>query len=149
MKADPVSKMTMMWTLSMLIFATAALIQPADAQIKKGALVLRSGAANSKANYNGQDTDPNGKLQHVSALCSPDNSNKSKSNSLIASDTTHAANHLFTDNYGATQASTIINAGGNVVSKPLPGNPNHCEISGLTMAKMTSVWAMCNVNRPC
>lgn len=149
MKANLVSKMTMVRIVSVIIFASSALIEPAGAQIKKGALVLRSGAVRTDASYNNEDRDPNGKLMHVSALCSPTNSTKSKSAALIATDTTHVANGLFVANYGATQASTIINAGGTVVSKPVTGNPNHCEISGLTVAKIKGVWTMCTAAAGC
>jgi hypothetical protein len=134
-----------------LVLATAVLSSSADAaKIKKGALVLRSGAVNTDANYSNQDIDANGKLHFVSALCSPGNSNKGHSAALIATDMTRALSGLFAGAYGATQASTIINAGGTVVSKPvLPGNPNHCEISGLTVARMKGVWTMCTVAAGC
>jgi hypothetical protein len=141
---------TAIHALSALAVTTAILTSSAAADgIKKGALVLRSGAVNTDASYRNEQKDANGKVHFVSALCSPDVSNKTNSAALIATDTTHLQNGLFTGVYGATQASTIINAGGSVVTKPLKGNPNHCEISGLSVAKIKGVWTMCTAANGC
>ena len=134
--------------LSALAVATTLLGSSAEAaKIKRGALVLRSGAVNLNASYSNEHRDANGKLHFVSALCSPGVSNKDNSAALIATDTTRGVTGLFAGTYGATQASTIINAGGAVVSRPVPGNPNHCEISGLAVAQIKGVWTMCRRSR--
>jgi len=117
--------------------------------IVKGALVLRSGLANTDGAYTKEDTDPNNKLRNVSALCSSAVSSKEHAITLIQTDTTRGATGLFAGNFGATQASTIVNAGGSVVSKPVTGNPNHCEISGLTVSKMKGLWKMCTLAAGC
>ena len=89
----------------------------------------------------------NDKLQGVSALCSNGNSTKAKSEDLIRTDKSKSG--LFQGDYGATQVSTVVSAGGSVASKPLKGNPNHCEISGLTVEKLKGVWSMCTAAGGC
>ena len=131
--------------LSLLIVSSPSFADP----VNKGALVLRSGAADGDDNYANQDVDSNGKLQDVSALCSPDASNKGKSADLITTDKTRNQNKLFQAKFGATQASTITGLGGKVVTDPLDRNPNHCLISGLKVSQIKGVWTMCNVgNNP-
>ena len=133
---------------SALTVATALLVSSAGAfVIKKGALVLRSGKANDAASYKNDSTDSNDKLQGVSALCSNGNSTKAKSKDLIRTDKSKSG--LFQGDYGATQVSTVVSAGGSVASKPLKGNPNHCEISGLTVEKLKGVWSMCTAAGGC
>jgi hypothetical protein len=127
--------------LSSFLASTCAPAQAAE--IKKGALVLRSGAANTEISYQNEATDENGKLQNVSALCSPKASSKSKSEQLVKSDMTRKKTNLFQGIFGATQASTIIGSGGTVVSVPLSRNPNHCEISGLKIGQIKGIWSMC------
>lgn len=60
-----------------LLMACGALVSASSfaevAKVPKGALVVRYGAANTDANYKGQDGYP-GTLQNVSALCSKENS---------------------------------------------------------------------------
>jgi hypothetical protein len=131
-----------------LTVATALLVSSAGAfDIKKGALVLRSGKANEASSYKNESTDSNEKLQGVSALCSNGNSTKVKSKDLIKTDKSKSG--LFQNDYGATQVSTILSAGGSVASKPLKKNPNHCEISGLTVEKLKGVWSMCTAAAGC
>ena len=131
-----------------LTVATALLVSSAGAfDIKKGALVLRSGKANEASSYKKESTDSNEKLQGVSALCSNGNSAKARSKDLIKTDKSKSG--LFQNDYGATQVSTILSAGGSVASKPLKKNPNHCEISGLTVEKLKGVWSMCTAAAGC
>jgi len=143
MKNGSVTTCNATYVLSAVILVAAVLAaSPSAAKIKKGALVLRSGQVNDAASYKNEHTDSNDKLLHVSALCSPGASTKSKSADLIATDRTRGTSGLFANMYGATQASTIMSAGGTIESKPLKNNPNHCEISGLSVAKIKGVWSM-------
>lgn len=106
--------------------------------VPKGTLVIRYGAANTKANYAGQDgyTDGNGdnKLQNVSALCA-DSTNSTQA-ALMASD------HSYTGVKASLTANstTFINAGGNVVWDPLSNSPNHCLIMNIKLRAITSAF---------
>ncbi|HVI56641.1 MAG TPA: hypothetical protein VM621_16490 [Luteibacter sp.] len=102
----------------------------------KGWLLVRSGAANTDANYDKEDSDSNGKLHGVSVLCAGISDTPAKVQQLIATDGTR----VWGPNRGVAQASTAINLGGNVVLDALPNNPNHCLINGLTVSKIKGIW---------
>lgn len=108
--------------------------------VPKGALVVRYGAANTDANYAGQDGYP-GKLQNVSALCTKTNSgvDKAKAVALMETDTTRAPGWT---KLGATNASTLINKNATVSTDPQPGNPNHCLISNIELKNIKGAWTI-------
>lgn len=120
-------------SLLCIVFAAAA---AAGNPAPKGWLVLRDGAANTDANYAKEDRDINGKLQGVSVLCADKSDTAQNVQALIASDQTRA----WGVNPGRTRVSTIVNLGGQVVTDPLPNNPNHCLINGLTLPQIKGVW---------
>ena len=109
-------------------------------QILKGALVVRYGAANTDANYAGQDGYP-GKLQNVSALCSKENSdvNEDKVLALIKTDPNRSKEWK---QAGGANASTLINKNATVIADPLPNNPNHCLISNIELKNIKGAWQM-------
>jgi hypothetical protein len=100
----------------------------------KGWLLVRSGVANDKLNYDKEDSDSNGKLERVSALCAKWDTNDVQG--LINTDTTR----VWGVNRGVSNTTTAINLGGNVVIDALPGNPNHCLINGLTLPQIKGIW---------
>lgn len=93
--------------------------------VPKGTLVIRYGAANTKANN---------KLQNVSALCA-DSTNNTQA-LLMASD------HAYTGPAVSMTANstTFINAGGNVVWDPLSNSPKHCLIMNIKLRAITSAF---------
>lgn len=101
--------------------------------VPKGSLMVRSGAASTDANYGKEDRDPNGRLQHVSALCGPDGM---KAAVLVATDHTRQ----WGTNYMQGNATAVVNLKGNVVKDPLPNNPNHCLIDGLNIGQIKGIW---------
>ncbi|MGK0600174.1 hypothetical protein [Yokenella regensburgei] len=112
--------------------------------VPKGALVVRYGAANTDANYAGQDGYP-GKLQNVSALCSKDNSGVSKEKvlALIKTDPNRSKDWK---QAGGANASTLINKNATVKADPLPNNPNHCLISNIELKNIKGAWQMYPLN---
>jgi hypothetical protein len=110
----------------------SGVVQAAD-NLPKGWRMVRAGAANTDANYGKEGRDPNGKLQHVSALCGPDQMTAA---ALVATDHTRQ----WDGNYMQGNATTAVNLKGNVVRDPLPNNPNHCLIEGLTVSQIKGIW---------
>jgi hypothetical protein len=55
---------------------------------------------------------------------------------LVATDHTRQ----WGDTYMQGNASTVINLSGNVVKDPLPNNPNHCLIHGLSVGQIKGIW---------
>jgi len=124
--------------LSMTLFVTA----PSFADnVPGGSLIVRDGAANTDANYNGEDKDINNRLERVSALCSAKNQDRTRTNAqtLIGTDKTRT----WAANYGTAKVSTVTGQGAKVVTDSQPKNPNHCLISGLTVSQIKGVWTMC------
>ena len=104
-----------------------------------GWLMARSGAANTNANYDDEDADINGKLERVSALCMKvDPVTAASVQAFVQTDTTR--NWGQGPNWWISSASTATGQGAKVVQNPLKGNPNHCLISGLTVAKIKGIW---------
>lgn len=104
------------------------------AEVGKGVLIVRGGAANTDNNYRKEDRDSNDRLYRVSALCA--SSGNQTPAALVATDTGWA----FGATYMSGSSTTVINYGGHVVKDPLPGNPNHCLINGLTLAQIKGMW---------
>jgi len=102
----------------------------------KGWLVVRSGVANDKANYDKEDSDINGKLEGVSVLCAKVNDEAVAIQGLINTDTTR----VWGPNRGVSSTTTVINQGGAVIIDALRGNPNHCLINGLTLSQIKGIW---------
>jgi hypothetical protein len=102
----------------------------------KGWLVVRSGVANDKANYDKEDSDINGKLEGVSVLCANVHDEAVAIQDLINTDTTR----VWGPNRGVSSTTTIINQGGSVIIDALKGNPNHCLVNGLTLPQIKGVW---------
>ena len=102
----------------------------------KGWLVVRSGVANDKANYDKEDSDINGKLEGVSVLCANIQDNPAAVVGLINTDTTR----VWGPNHGVASTTTIIKLDGKVVIDALTGNPNHCLINGLTLSQIKGIW---------
>ncbi|HEX7130657.1 MAG TPA: hypothetical protein VF217_11425 [Rhodanobacteraceae bacterium] len=121
---------------SALLCVMLSLAAAAGDPAPKGWLVLRDGAANTDANYNKEDKDINGKLQGVSVLCAATGDNAQDVQALIATDQTRA----WGANPGRSRVSTIVNLGGQVVTDPMPNNPRHCLINGLTLPQIKGVW---------
>ena len=105
-------------------------LQPAP----KGWMVVRSGAANTNANYDKEDRDINGKLMNVSVLCK----GTKNAPALIATDGTRT----WGATYGVSSTTTIWNKGGKVYKDPLDDNPNHCLIDGLGLGDLKGIWHM-------
>jgi hypothetical protein len=119
-----------------ILFATlcAGSISPAQAaEVGKGVLIVRGGAANTDANYAKEDQDSNGRLERISALCASSGSQTAAA--LVASDTTRVWGAFMSGN-----TTTVINSGGHVLKDPLPGNPNHCLINGLKLSQIKGMW---------
>ena len=100
--------------------------------VAKGVLIVRGGHPNT-SDYANQEQDINGKLERVSALCAP-RSNMTPAQ-LVATDTGFAF-----PTYMSGNTTSVINQGGKVVKDPLPGNPNHCLINGLTLGQIKGIW---------
>src|SRR5690606_26886427 len=96
-------------------------------------MLVRGGAANTDANYAKEDQDINGRLQGVSVLCA--SAGNQTAAALVATDTTRVWGPYMTGN-----STTVINYGGHVVKDPLPGNPNHCLINGLSLGQIKGMW---------
>lgn len=119
-----------------ILFAAliAGSVSSAQAEdVAKGVLIVRDGAANTDANYQNQERDSNDRLDRVSALCA--RSNNQTVVALVATDTTRVWVGPMSGN-----TTTVIKHGGHVVKDPLPGNPNHCLINGLTLAQIKGMW---------
>jgi hypothetical protein len=128
-----------------MLFIAAGMLMSGSAfaevnKVPKGALVVRYGAANTDANYAGQDGYP-GKLQNVSALCSKDNSgvDEAKVLALIKTDPNRSKDWK---QAGGANASTLINKNATVIADPLPDNPNHCLISNIELKNIKGAWQM-------
>jgi hypothetical protein len=119
----------------LLGFSCAAFARNGD-DAPKGWLLVRSGVANTDANYDKEDRDINDKLQGVSVLCADSSDTATNVQNLINTDTTR----VWGANRGVARASTVINLGGNVVIDALKGNPNHCLINGLTLSQIKGIW---------
>jgi hypothetical protein len=102
----------------------------------KGWLVVRSGLATDKANYEKEDSDLNGKLERVSVLCANAHDEEDDIQDLIKTDKTR----VWGANRGVSSTTTIINLGGSVIIDALKGNPNHCLVNGLTLSQIKGVW---------
>lgn len=111
----------------------ACAAQAAPDNVPKGWRMVRAGMPNADANYAKEDRDPNGKLQHVSALCGPDTMTAA---ALVATDNTRQ----WGDSYMQGNATTVVNLKGSVVKDPQPGNPNHCLIDGLSLSQIKGIW---------
>ena len=101
--------------------------------VEKGMIIVRGGAANTAANYDKEDRDPNGRLENVSALCGTKDLKDAAA--LVATD--HSRNW---GAYMTSNTTTIINLGGSVTKDPQPRNPNHCLINGLTLGQIKGIW---------
>ena len=122
--------------LAMMLACICGATSAAD--VPKGALVVRYGAANADDSYENQLGNPDN-LQAVSAVCSPDNKGVTQENikALILTDNTRPSS---IKQAGATNASTLINQGARVVQDRLSGNPNHCLISNISRSKIKGAW---------
>ncbi len=120
-----------------------------EPDVARNTIVLRQGPdANQKAGYANEESDMNGTLSEVSALCSagPIARNRASTAVLAATDTTRnwfIAPPPPARAWGVTEARTILDLGGHVQMDPRPGNPRHCLISGLKAKDITGVWRMC------
>ncbi|MCS3802703.1 MULTISPECIES: hypothetical protein [Chromobacterium] len=122
------------------VFSTAVIAE----NVPRGSLVVRYGAANTDENYAKEDGYPDGKMQSISAVCSPGNEAVSEVNvkNLIRSDKGHpSADRL--GKAGATNASSLIGAGATVVKDPIKSkNPNHCLINNIKLKDIKGVWTI-------
>jgi hypothetical protein len=100
------------------------------AEVGKGILIIRRGAANTKANYNKEDRDPNGKLMDVSVQCDP----KTKYPGKPADRARLIANQAGFAPSMTANSTTFVNAGGHVVTSPMNGNRYHCSINSVTLS---------------
>ena len=119
-----------------ILFAALACGGVSSAQaedVAKGVLIVRGGSPNT-SDYANQETDINGKLERVSALCAPRGNMTAAQ--LVATDTGWA----FGANYMSGSTTDVIKQGGKVVKDPLPGNPNHCLINGLKLGQIKGIW---------
>lgn len=119
----------------LLVALNAAGMASAQAgeEVQKGVLIVRGGAANTDANYDKEDRDSNDRLQGVSILCARRSSQTAAE--LVQTDRSRAWG-----NYMSGSSTAVINYGGHVVTDPLPQNPNHCLINGLTLAQLKGLW---------
>lgn len=101
-------------------------------------LMVRSGAANTDGNYDGEDKDINGKLEQVSALCKDVEETSVEVAKLVKSDKTR--NWGVGPTWWVSKASTATGQGGKVVIDAQTNNPNHCLISGLKIGNMKGIW---------
>lgn len=107
--------------------------------VNGGWLMARSGAANTAANYSGEDEDINGKLERVSALCMKvDPVNAATVKAFVETDKTR--NWGQGPNWWIATVSTATGQGAKVIENPQPRNPNHCLISGLTVSRIKGIW---------
>jgi hypothetical protein len=103
----------------------------------KGWLLVRSGAANTDANYDKEDSDSNGKLENVSVLCQGVTENAGNIAALINTDKTRT----WGATWGVSAVSTVLGQGGSVTIDSMgKKNPNHCLINGLTLGKIKGIW---------
>ncbi|NII55430.1 hypothetical protein [Luteibacter sp. SG786] len=96
----------------------------------KGWVLVRGGAANTKANYDKEDQASDGTLQQVSVLCGNDTAA-----GLVATDTTRTWGA-----YMESNVTTAVNLGGKVIIDAQKGNPNHCVINNLTLSQIKGIW---------
>lgn len=105
--------------------------------VDMGVLIVRGDAygasANDEDNYQAEDTDINGRLEQVSALCAK--AANQTAVALVATD--HTRNW---GGYMSGNTTTVIKAGGRVVKNPQKGNPNHCLINGVKLSQITGMW---------
>jgi hypothetical protein len=107
----------------------------AQTSVGKGVLILRRGAADTKANYDKEDRDPNDKLMDVSVQCDP----KTK----FPSDATKIAHLKGRTGIGASMtanSTTFINAGAKITTSPTKDNPLHCTIDSVKIGDATGAF---------
>src|ERR1700750_2448166 len=97
-------------------------------------LLVRSGAANTSANYANEDEDINGKLEGVSVLCKEIDETAAEVAKLVKTDKTR--NWGGGPTWWVSTVSTATGQGGKVVIDALDRNPNHCLINGLKLGKI-------------
>ena len=108
------------------------------AEIGKGVLLVRYGAANKDLNYEKDDGYP-GELSGISVLCKVGINANTKANfdQLVKSDKTRPTS---IKQGGGALSTVVINSGAKVVTDPLPNNPNHCLINGIKLSQIKGVW---------
>lgn len=130
------SRLQRIFAIGALTMACGAVAAPPGA-VENGYIILRDfrfDKANTDINYEGQDSEGD-KLENVSALCGTPALNKP--GPLIATDHTR----VWRAEYMISNTTTINKLGGWVRKAPMAGNPNHCEINGLTKAQIKGIWA--------
>ncbi|WP_226504862.1 hypothetical protein [Pseudomonas sp. MWU16-30317] len=110
----------------------------ADDQVPLGITVVRGdsygASANEAGNYEHEPTNANDQLEDVSALCGKKTGDTAAS--LVGTDKSCTWGHYMT-----TLSTTVINLKGHIARTPLPKNPNHCSIRGLTVKQIKGVWS--------
>lgn len=125
---------------AMLVLGAALLIGSLTAyaeDVPKGVTVVRGdaygAAANEADNYKKETTNLNDQLEDVSALCGK--KPRDTAAALVATDQSRVWGH-----HMSAKSTTLIKAGGRIAYTPMPNNPNHCSIRGLTINQLKGVW---------